>query len=90
MGLRFRKSIGILPGFRLNISKSGPSVTVGGKGLTFNMGPKGPRATASLPGTGLSYVAANAPIRSRAGRLAFWIVVAAAALAVKFLLATPG
>lgn len=56
MGLRFRKSIRLLPGVRLNLSKSGPSsISVGGKGLTYNLGKKGARGTAGLPGTGLSY-----------------------------------
>ncbi len=56
MGFRFRKTIGLLPGVRLNISKHGiSSVSVGGKGLTYNIGKKGTRATGGLPGTGLSY-----------------------------------
>ena len=56
MGLRFRKSISIIPGVRLNLSKGGiSSLSVGGKGLTYNIGKKGTRATGGLPGTGLSY-----------------------------------
>lgn len=56
MGFRFRRSIRILPGVRLNISKKGfTSVSIGGKGLTVNRGSKGTRVTTSLPGTGMSY-----------------------------------
>lgn len=56
MGLRFRKNISLLPGVRLNISKQGiSSLSIGGKGLTYNIGKKGSRATGGLPGTGLSY-----------------------------------
>ena len=55
MGLRFHKSLQILPGIRLNISKSGPSISVGGAGASFNIGPKGERGTVGLPGSGLSY-----------------------------------
>ena len=55
MGLRFRKTISVLPGVRLNISKSGVSASVGPKGLTLNLGRKGARGTVGLPGTGLSY-----------------------------------
>lgn len=55
MGLRFRKSISILPGLRLNVSKRGASVSVGGKGLTVNVGKHGVRTTAGLPGSGVSY-----------------------------------
>ncbi len=52
MGFRFRKSIRIAPGVRINLSKSGVSTSIGGKGLTLNS--RG-RVTASVPGTGLSY-----------------------------------
>lgn len=52
MNLRFRRSIKIAPGVRINISKSGLSTSVGGRGLTWNS--RG-ALTASIPGTGLSY-----------------------------------
>lgn len=56
MPIRFRKSIRLAPGIRLNLSKSGPSsISVGGKGLTYNIGKKGTRKTIGLPGSGLSY-----------------------------------
>lgn len=53
---RFRKGVRILPGLRLNITKRGiSSLSVGGKGISYNIGRKGTRATGGLPGTGLSY-----------------------------------
>jgi tetratricopeptide (TPR) repeat protein len=55
MGIRFRKSIKIAPGLRINLSKSGPSLSVGRPGATFNVGPKGTRTTVGAPGTGISY-----------------------------------
>ncbi len=55
MGLRFHKSVTLLPGVRVNFSKSGASVSLGGKGLTYNIGSKRNRATVGLPGSGLSY-----------------------------------
>ena len=56
MGLRFRKGVRLLPGVRLNISKQGiSSLSIGGKGLTYNIGKKGTRGTIGMPGTGLSY-----------------------------------
>jgi hypothetical protein len=55
MGLRFHKSLRIARGLRLNLSKTGPSLSLGGKGLTFNLGKKGTRTTLGLPGSGLSY-----------------------------------
>lgn len=56
MGLRFRKSLKILPGVKLNVTNKGiSSVSLGGKGLKTNIGKKGVRTTASIKGTGLSY-----------------------------------
>lgn len=55
MGFRFRKSFKVLPGVRLNVSKSGTSVSVGGKGATTNFSKKGTRSTLGVPGTGVSY-----------------------------------
>lgn len=56
MGLRFRKSIQLLPGVKLNIGKSSVGVSLGGKfgGISLNS-KTGAHARASLPGTGLSY-----------------------------------
>ncbi|MBI5930688.1 MAG: DUF4236 domain-containing protein [Chloroflexi bacterium] len=54
MGLRFRKSIKIFPGVRVNLSKSGPSLSLGGGGVTLNYSKRGVRTSADLPG-GLSY-----------------------------------
>jgi hypothetical protein len=55
MAFRFRKRIKILPGFWFNMSKSGISTSIGGKGLTLNIKDGKTTTTASLPGTGLSY-----------------------------------
>jgi hypothetical protein len=56
MGFRFRKSIKLAPGIRLNLSKSGISTSIGPRGATVNVGSKrGPRVTVGVPGTGLSY-----------------------------------
>lgn len=40
------------PGVRLNVSKSGVSTSIGGKGFTYNS--RG-RVTASIPGTGIRF-----------------------------------
>ena len=55
MGLRYRKSIKVLPGVKLNISKSGISTSVGKPGSTLNLSKRGVRTTVGIPGTGLSY-----------------------------------
>jgi L,D-peptidoglycan transpeptidase YkuD (ErfK/YbiS/YcfS/YnhG family) len=57
MGLRFRKRIKIFSGLWLNVSKSGISTSIGRKGLTVNLKRGKSKATASIPGTGLSYSA---------------------------------
>lgn len=55
MGFRFRKTIKLCKGVKLNISKSGISISFGGKGHSLNIGKNGPRATVGIPGTGMSY-----------------------------------
>jgi len=52
---RFRRSIKIFPGIRLNIGKKSASVSVGVRGAHVTMGTKGTRTTLGIPGTGLSY-----------------------------------
>lgn len=55
MGWRFRKSVKIVPGVRLNIGKRGASLSVGVKGATVNFSSKGTRYSLGIPGTGISY-----------------------------------
>ena len=55
MGFRFRQSIKIAPGIKLNVGKKSASVSVGGKGASLNFSKKGTRGTVGVPGTGLSY-----------------------------------
>ena len=52
---RFRKSISVLPGVKVNLSKTGVSTSVGGKGTTLNIGHGKKNVTLGIPGTGLSY-----------------------------------
>jgi hypothetical protein len=54
MGFRFRKRIRIAPGIRINLNKRIPSLSVGGDGLTMNVGKRGTKATVGLPGTGIN------------------------------------
>ncbi|MCH7294086.1 DUF4236 domain-containing protein [Acinetobacter higginsii] len=56
MGFKFRKSLKIAPGVKLNITNKGvSSLSVGKNGARVNLGKKGVKTTAGLPGTGLSY-----------------------------------
>jgi hypothetical protein len=54
MGWRFRKTFRILPGVRLNVSKTGISTSIGASPFTVNIGPRGVHSTAGIPGTGIS------------------------------------
>lgn len=55
MGFRFRKSIKIAPGIKVNLCAGGVSTTIGRRGASVNIGKRGTRATVGLPGTGISY-----------------------------------
>jgi len=57
MGFRYRRSINLGGGFRVNISKSGIGYSWGTKGYRVTKTAKGTtRTTASIPGTGISFV----------------------------------
>lgn len=56
MGFRFRRSISICPGIRVNFGKSGfTGVNVGPRGASLSLGKQGTHTNLGLPGTGLSY-----------------------------------
>jgi hypothetical protein len=55
MSFRFRKSFKLFPGVRLNLSKSGLSISAGIPGATLNFGTRGAAVTVGIPGSGLSY-----------------------------------
>lgn len=54
MSFRFHRSISIIPGVRLNLGKTGVSLSAGAPGAHITVGKKGVRTTVGLPGTGLS------------------------------------
>ena len=55
MGFRFNRRISLFKGLRLNLSKSGTSVSVGSRGGWLTFGKKGTRTTVGIPGTGMSW-----------------------------------
>ncbi len=59
MGFRFRRSVRLFPGVRINLSKSGASLTAGVRGAHINLSKTGVHETIGLPGTGLSYRTGN-------------------------------
>ncbi len=69
MGFRYRKSINLGGGFRVNFSKSGVGYSWGTKGyrVTKKAG-GGTRRTYSIPGTGLSWVDESGSGKRRSGK----------------------
>jgi hypothetical protein len=55
MGFRFQKRIRVFKGLTLNLSKSGTSWTVGGRGASINLKDGKASGNVGIPGTGLSY-----------------------------------
>ena len=56
MGLRFRRSLKIAPGIKLNFNKNSRSITFGARGAHYTINSKGKRTSSvGIPGTGLSY-----------------------------------
>lgn len=58
---RFYRRVRIFPGLSVNLSKSGPSLTMGVRGAHVTFGARGVTRTVGIPGTGLYYT-------SRSGR----------------------
>jgi tetratricopeptide (TPR) repeat protein len=53
MAMRFRRSMKIAPGLRINLGKRGLSLTAGGKLGRVTVGPSGTHVGSSIPGTGI-------------------------------------
>lgn len=68
MGLRFRKSVKICKGVKVNFGKTGASLSVGTRGLHHTIHTSGRRTTsAGIPGTGLSYVSSSGGNKKASG-----------------------
>ena len=65
MAFRFWRRVRLAPGITLNLSKSNASLSFGPRGAKYTISPRGNRATAGLPGTGLFYTVHD---RNRSGR----------------------
>ena len=68
MGFRFRKSFKLMPGVRVNLSKSGISTTVGTRGASVNISKRGTYLNTGIPGTGISSRSQIGGSRSAPGR----------------------
>ena len=83
MSLRYRKRIR-LPFGRLNLSRSGASVSIGRPGAWMTFGHGRRRATLGWPGSGLSYTSiskSRSAARGRSGA-GLWLLWALLALAI--------
>lgn len=70
MGLRFYRRVHLFPGLTVNVSRSGPSLSVGVRGAHVTFGKRGIRRTVGLPGTGIYYTSStgyHSGIHSAAG-----------------------
>lgn len=68
MGLRFRKSIKVAPGVRVNMGKKSGSVSIGTTGARYTMSSTGKKTTTvGVPGTGLSHVSTSSKKKGRGG-----------------------
>jgi uncharacterized protein DUF4236 len=63
MGFRFSRRVSLIPGLRLNASRSGLSLSVGHRGAWYTIGPRGRRVSLGLPGTGLYWTEHYPPAR---------------------------
>lgn len=69
MGLRFRKSVKLGKGVRLNLGKKGIGFSVGGNGARFSVSPTGRTTTSfGIAGTGLSYSHTSGGKKARSSR----------------------
>jgi hypothetical protein len=55
MGLRFYRRVHLCPGLSVNLSRSGPSLTMGVRGAHVTLGRGRVTKTVGLPGTGIFY-----------------------------------
>src|SRR5579885_1895038 len=65
MPWRFRRSVKVLPGVKINFGKRGMSTTIGGRGYKKTYGHGQTRTTWGLPGTGISYTSVKSRRKSQ-------------------------
>ena len=82
MNLRFRRSIKIAPGVRLNIGKKGVSASLGVRGAQVTVGRGRVTKTVGLPGTGIHATRVEQTSPQQPVNLRAWIIVILVALAV--------
>jgi hypothetical protein len=76
MGLRFRKSIRIASGIRMNVGLKSLSISTGVRGLKYTTGTRGRRITVGLPGTGLFWTSGLPRTTGMRYPAVYWILFA--------------
>lgn len=90
MGFRFQKRIRIFKGLTLNLSKSGTSWALGGRGASVNLKDGKATGNVGIPGTGLSYRerldsdGSDGSGKSGVAGWVVWLVIAVVLLGVFF------
>ena len=90
MSFRFRRSVSIAPGVRINFGKTGASVSAGIRGARVTFGRGGGRATVGIPGTGVSYTQKVGGKKVRSGKLLVLLIIPLLILGVLVRLSTYG
>ena len=85
MAIRFRKTIKLLPGLRINLSRTGISTSLGPKGATVNLRGGKRTLTTGLAGAGLSQRHDITPGARRTSIGGGWIALVLIALIAWFL-----
>lgn len=55
MAFRFQRRVKLMPGVRLNVSKSGLGLSVGPRGASVSLGRRGAHSHVGIPGTGIAF-----------------------------------
>lgn len=98
MGFRFYRRVHVLPGLSVNLSRSGPSLSVGVRGAHLTFGRRGMTRTVGIPGTGIYYTSRSGyhtgyhsagsaargapPVEVTQHRIAGWLTIAVVLLVV--------
>mgnify|MGYP000104831854 CR=1 FL=1 len=88
MAIRFRRTVRIAPGLKLNIGKKSASIRIGGKNAGYTIGTAGRTTSASIPGTGLGITSRKRHGKGGGGLMALLGIVASVAIIVAVLAMT--
>lgn len=70
MAMRFRRSVKVAPGVKVNLNKKSMGVTVGTKGAHYSVNSSGRKTTSvGIPGTGVSFVDSSGKKKSQQGEV---------------------